>query len=200
MDIKVIKKIKTSIEVCSGKPIDEIINYLKHDPDLTLEEKNMIFTWNTPQLLLDNELPGRISEYRSSRNSERGFLEGNLGEISLLLGAYLSPQYKRYMKHLMISFNVDSEIYPVAGQNECECGLCKKWIYGQDKWQHLCTMNPAFGEKERKEYLQFASPHTNVSLCLNCLIQLKELKMFLDEVTPGFLNFSSKLSQNPFRT
>jgi hypothetical protein len=125
------------------------------------------------------------------RNTRTGFLEPELGEIAILLGAYQSPQYKRYIKHMLMAYSDAKKIYPVQGNREGECGICKKAIYNFSNWATRCDSNPALGEQNRKEYLEFASPTTNVSICLDCLIQLNGLHEFLSSLCPEYWKYKN---------
>jgi hypothetical protein len=191
MNEDVIKKLKAAINACSGKNSHEIIEYLRFEPDLDDSEKNLVFTWFTSHILQDGDLPRRLQEYRSMKNKYAGFLEPELGEISILLGAYQSPQYKRYLKHMLMAYNDAKAIYPVQGNRENECGICKKAIYNYNNWENRCKSNPELGEQERKEYLEFASPTTNVSICLDCLMQLKGLHEFLVAMCPEYWKYKN---------
>ena len=92
--------------------VHEAVGLLKVDQELSIEEKNLIYLYLFPRPLLDRQLPERVQSYRGKQS--QGFLQPNLGEIGLLVEAYRTEQYKRFMKHLFHSFTNPEHLYPVA--------------------------------------------------------------------------------------
>lgn len=165
----------------------EVINSLRVNPVLSVEEKNLIYLYLFPRPLLDRQLPERIIAYRKNKNPQ-GSLQSDLGEIGLLVEAYRTEQYKRFMKHLFHSFTDPEQLFPIAGLGQCECAICGKNMYEEGAWSDLCSRfeyNQL--EKEKKEYLAFGSKNSGINLCLDCIIQLKETSILLEEIEPGYL-------------
>ena len=170
----------------------QIIEKLRTCNDLSIPEKNLIYLYFFPRPLLDMELPYRINEMRG--NNQSGYLEPNLPEISLIIEAYRTEQYRRYIKHLFHSFTNPIDIHPVDGFGKCNCGLCKKEIYELKSWNEICNrFSDNYKEKENKEYLSYGSTGSNISLCIDCIIQLNEAKNLLTEIEPDFLKIKSYL-------
>lgn len=165
--------------------VREAVGLLKVDQELSIEEKNLIYLYLFPRPLLDRQLPERVQSYRGKQS--QGFLQPNLGEIGLLVEAYRTEQYKRFMKHLFHSFTNPEHLYPVAGNGQCECALCGKNLYEEDVWNDMCTRFPGSDEKNKKEYLAYGSKNSSINLCLDCIIQLKETSILLEELEPGYL-------------
>lgn len=165
--------------------VHEAVGLLKVDQELSIEEKNFIYLYLFPRPLLDRQLPERVQSYRGKQS--QGFLQPNLGEIGLLVEAYRTEQYKRFMKHLFHSFTNPEHLYPVAGNGQCECALCGKNLYEEDVWNDMCTRFPGSDEKNKKEYLAYGSKNSSINLCLDCIIQLKETSILLEELEPGYL-------------
>lgn len=172
----------TKLRDCS---VHEAINLLRVDKDLSIEEKNLIYLYLFPRPLLDRQLPERVQSYRGSQS--QGFLQPNIGEIGLFIEAYRTEQYRRFMKHLFHSFVDPEQLFPVAGSGQSECALCGKNLYNLDAWNDMCTRFPESSEKNKKEYLTFGSKNSNVDLCLDCIIQLKEASIILEDIEPGYL-------------
>lgn len=173
---------KYFIELKGIKDKKKIYEVLAAAQDLTSDEKNLIYFTKLPRPLLDMELPSRIMKYRGQEN-QKGFLTPNTQEIGLLLEALRTAQYSRFMFHNLHAFLGDGvEIFPVSGNEECECSLCRKKTYPYEKWAELCNQYPGTGEEENKEYLAFGSDHTKLTICLDCLVQLRSLHEFLKTV------------------
>lgn len=183
-------RIKQVIDSLRGLSPEQAYEFLIQT-DIPREEKSIIYTLGSyqPQILLDGDLQKFIMDYREKTyGHRRGSLVEDPDEISLILKAYLSPQYRRYIKHLMISFADETEnIFPVEGIEQEECGLCHKVIYQHSQWTSICRAHPEFGEQSRKEYLSIGSHKSNNSICTNCLIQLRAARELLEYLTPGFL-------------
>ena len=184
------EKLRLAIEGLRGKTPDQAYNYLiQNCYHLSREEKSIAYTLGTyqPQILLDGDLKRFIEEHRKNTGNPRGLLTEDLDEVSLIIKAFLSPQYRRYIKHMMISFKDDSSIFPVEGSDIEECGICHKPLYQFNEWNNICQANPAFGEQHRKEYLSIGSSGSNNSICTNCMIQLRAAYELLEYLKPGFL-------------
>lgn len=178
------------IDVLKNKSSHEVIEYLKNESSLGVNEKNLVYLYLFPRPLLDMELPKRIIDSRLSQgNSGVGFLEYNLIEIALLVEAYKTKQYERFMRHLFHTFTVPENISPINGYSKCECGLCKKQIFELGAWESEIKKykNSDIPEKTRKEYLAFGGIGSNLSLCIDCIIQLQGANEAIEDIEPGYL-------------
>lgn len=182
------ENLKFYISQLQGKELHEVLSILKGSTDLSTEEKNFIYLYLFPRPLLDMELPGRIMANRKSQSV--GWLEPKLSEIALLVEAYKSEQYKRYIKHLIHSFRDPSKLFPIDGDGQCNCGLCGKNLYEYGAWNTKCLQFPDSPEITRKEYLAFTSESSNISLCKDCLVQLNSLHETLETLEPGYLDWT----------
>lgn len=183
-----INEIKFYIEYLKGKDVSEVLRVLKTSTDIGVNEKNLIYLYLFPRPLLDMELPGRIMDERGP-GKEVGSLVPDLRETAILLEAYQTEQYRRFMKHLLHSYLDPENIFPILGNGQTECGLCKKRLFEKDSWDSICKANPGNKEIGRKEYLAFGSTGSNVNLCLDCIVQLKALGDLLNVIEPGYLNY-----------
>ncbi len=187
MDINILKKYIKDLE---GKDQSEVIEALKASP-LSQAERNLVFIYFFPRPLLDRELPSRVINARKKAGNERGWIEINEGEVSLLVEAYKTSQYGRFMRHLLHSFLDPSMIHPVSGTERGQCPICGKTIYHYDFWKDHAN------EDVDKEYLAFGSNESGMELCLDCLIQLQGLDEILKELEGvNYLN-AGKFSPNP---
>lgn len=151
---------------------EKVISCLSSSKKLNRAEKNIIFVYLYPRNLLDRELISRIIKYRG--DNILGSLTPDLGEVTLLIEAYRTSQYSRYLKHLFHSFTVDnSNVFPIDGTEKRECGICGKKIVEYVEWNN---------NNLSKEYLAYGSENTGISLCLDCLIQLKTTHNILSEI------------------
>ena len=179
------KPFKFYIDKLKNCEVHEAINLLRVEPDLSIEEKNLIYLYLFPRPLLDKQLPERVQANRG--NQYQGYLQPNLGEVGLFIEAYRTEQYKRFMKHLFHSFIDPMQLFPIAGNGQCECALCGKNLYENEAWSEMCLRFPQSGEQNKKEYLAFGSKNSNINLCLDCIVQLKEASIILEEIEPGYL-------------
>ena len=185
------ERIRLAIEGLRGKSPEQAYNYLVNNCyGMPREEMSIAYTLGTyqPQIFLDGDLKKFLEEHRAKIGRPRGSLIEDLDEVSLIIKAYLSPQYRRYIKHMMISFvTPEAKIFPVEGKDIEECGICHKPLYQFSEWQGICNANPRFGEQDRKEYLSIGSESSNNSICSDCLVQLKSAYEILEYLNPGFL-------------
>ena len=127
---------------------------------------------------MDMELPSRIMSYRGEEN-QAGYLEPNVVETGLLLEAYRTRQYNRYIRHLLHSFHDPELVFPMSGHDQCECGICKKSTWSYDEWKKICEQYSDSGEENKKEFLAFGCDQSKITLCLPCLTQLLSLHQLL---------------------
>jgi hypothetical protein len=187
------EKIKQALSSISGKMPNEILYSLEYEiKGLSRQEKSLIYSLaiNQPIILKDGDLVKLIEEHRTALRNMRGSLQEDLDEVSLIIKAWRSPQYKKYIKHMMISFLNESLVFPVEGKFEDECGICHKPLYQYSNWKMRCENNPGFGEQNRKEYLSIGSRNSKNSICTNCLVQLGIAYDLLEYLYPGFLTKS----------
>ena len=184
-------KIAKAIDSLRGLTPDQSIEVLKNNLELSNDERNIVFTLGTYQsfILQDGDLPKAIEEYRQQKLGHlRGSLCEDLEEVSYILKAYMSPQYRKFIKHLMLSFILKKDqLYPIQGTNTDTCGICHKKLYETDVWKEICDRNPSFGEQSRKEYLSIGSPDSSATICINCMVQLQAAYELLDYLDPQFL-------------
>lgn len=185
---------------------EEAKKILSGSNKLTSEEKNLVYAYCYPRQLTDRELPSRVMQFRSSQGIPgKGTLYtsgSDLGEITLLLEACKTEQYGRFMQHLMHAFCDPEKIYPVSDSEEFDCCICGKKLLGHDDW----VVRSKNGELDKnKEYLTFGSKESSVVLCMDCLTHLVAARDIIDEIDPGFLdwtkrdNFSKPVSWNDLR-
>ena len=91
---------------------DQVLSFLTNNKDLTPDEKNLIFLYLFPRDLLDKELPSRV---QSVRSHQAGSIQPSLIESILLIEAGRTPQYSRFIKHLLHSFTKVEDIHCVEG-------------------------------------------------------------------------------------
>ena len=161
---------------------------------LSIPEKNLVYLYLYPRPLLDKELPGRIQENRRRlQGGETGWLVPEISEVALLIEAYRTQQYKRFIKHLLHTFTghgVEGNINPVQGYAQETCGLCGKRLFEWGAWNSEVDKfknTPSFPERDKKEYLAFGGKGSNISLCLDCIVQLQEVNRILETIEPGYL-------------
>lgn len=160
---------------------------------LSIPEKNLVYLYLYPRPLLDRELPGRIQENRVREQREVGWLEPEISEVALLIEAYRTQQYRRFIKHLLHTFTGEEaakNISPILGYAQDTCGLCGKRLFEWGAWESEVDKfknTPSFPERERKEYLSFGGKGSNISLCLDCIVQLQEVNRILETIEPGYL-------------
>ena len=160
---------------------------------LSVPEKNLVYLYLFPRPLLDKELPKRIRENRGREQEEAGWLEPEISEVALLVEAYRTQQYRRFIKHLLHTFTgneVEKNISPVQGYAQETCGLCGKRLFEWGAWESEVDKfknTPSFQERDRKEYLAFGGKGSNISLCLDCIAQLQEVNRILETIEPGYL-------------
>lgn len=188
------EKISYVLQGVFGKTSEEIINILRYNCPVPLcsQEQSIIYSLaiSQPVILHDGDLSSFIKTHRNAFNIPRGSLQEDLDEVSMLIKAWRSPQYKRYIKHMMISFLDNSLVFPIEGYGEDECGICKKKLFRFNSWDEMCKQNPGFGEQNRKEYLSFGSKNSKNSICMDCLVQLGIAYDLLEHLYPGFLTKS----------
>lgn len=169
---------------------DDTLKLLRDDSNLSREEKNLVFAYCFPRQLLDRELPIRIKAYREK--SGYSHLNMDPSEVALIIEAGQTEQYKRYIKHLMHSFDDTSKVHPVTdpgGHTENpECGICGCSVLFSEDWEKYKDQDP------QKEYLALGSTETGIIICKHCLIQLLNSINIMNELDPSYLDWTKRAS------
>lgn len=163
------------------------IEVLKNDQILTQDEKRLILSYCYPRPLKDRELPARVSRSRKNRGPQarNGFLTPDPIETDLIIEAGRTKQYERFIKHIMHAFSDPSHISPISGLDIVECPICGKKIREANIWNP--TLDPT------REHLAFGNPEeTGIILCLDCMIQLGAAREIMNELDPGFLDWTKR--------
>ena len=188
--------IKTFIDYIKNNKISssEAIELLKNDPNLSRDDKNLIYAYCFPRQLLDRELPFRIKLYRDKFGYSH--LQVDSSEVSLIVEASQTEQYKRYIKHLMYSFSDASKVNPVNNINEDDenprCGICDCELLYYDKWN---SRVPDFSEEYKdRELLAFGSTESGIILCKHCLLHLISAINIINNIDPGFLDYTKRVN------
>jgi len=161
--------IKTGVSPTDG------YKYLASDNYLSLEQKKLIYAYCYPRHLLDRELPNHVKNYLNQcGNSGKGWLTPDHGESCLFVEAFRSKQYGRFMKHLMHAFLDPDKVNACGGTGEEYCPLCGKKLYLFDTWKGI-------NDPEQEE-LAIMSRESSVCLCKDCLVQLVNTNLLLEEL------------------
>lgn len=169
--------LKNKIEQSKG---DELILGSSKIGDI---DKLLIHSYCYPRRIGDYELPKIIINYRKTSGIDlKGLLTKNPEEACILVEAFRSLQYGRFMRHLMHAFIEKPEtISSVKGEGEDKCPICGKTVYyigSQDKSMDL-----------EDETLAFMSSESSVCLCKDCLLQLAYSSELIASIEgPGFLS------------
>lgn len=170
-----------AIEELKGKTEEETLDYLKQRDDIPGSWKNLIYLYYFPKYLGDFELPERLKLYTKNRQTRLGEIDHNI--VARIIEAYRTPQYCKYIRHLIHSFIEDSsKIFPLLGEEKCKCGL-----YYTD----LCQYNLWEKHKQRDPgslYLAYASSESSITLSLDALLQLGEADRIINLIEPDYLN------------
>lgn len=171
---------------------DDTLKLLKNEATLGKDEKNLIYSYCFPRQLLDREFPMRIKAYRE-KNGYSG-LNIDIPEVSLIIEAGQTEQYRRYIKHLMHAFSEVSRVNPVScKENNLEnprCGICDSEILYFDPWKIYASSNSS--EEVTKEHLAFGSTESGIVLCKHCLIQLIKATEIMNELDPSYLDWTKR--------
>lgn len=139
---------------------------IKGSQKINGREKLLVYSYCYPRKIGDYELPSIIANYRKTRGVDlKGSLIKDAEEACILVEAYRSLQYGRFMRHLMHAFIEKPEtISSVAGEGEDKCPICGKPVYYVGS--HDKSMDP------EDETLAFMSSESSVCMCKDCLLQL----------------------------
>lgn len=167
----------------NGIPKDEAVTRLKIASDLHPLEKNVIYMYCYPRPLPDYGLPPRIQEHRLASGVGA---YGDPTEIAFILEACQTEQYGRFMKHIMHAFGDPELVFPIAGEGEGECCICGKEVYEYSKWSQ------DYPDDTEKHMLCFGSKDSSVVLCVDCLLRLVKAIEVINEIDPGFLDWTKR--------
>ncbi len=150
----------------NGIDQDKGTELIKDSQKINGREKLLIYSYCYPRKIGDYELPSIIANYRKTRGVDlKGSLIKDAEEACILVEAYRSLQYGRFMRHLMHAFIEKPEIISsVAGEGEDKCPICGKPVYYIGS--HDKNMDPS------DETLAFMSSESSVCMCKDCLLQL----------------------------
>ena len=150
---------------------------------LTRDEMNIVYKYFFPTPLEDYGLPPRIAGYRVAHGISDC---GDPSEVAYLVEACKTEQYGRFMKHLMHAYENPEQIFPVSGEEEDTCVLCGKRTLGYSRWQKECPTD------YHRHYLSFSCSESSSTLCIDCLSRLIETKEIMEELDPGFLDWTKR--------
>lgn len=175
------ENLRSYIQFLEGKTKADVLSFLTNASDLSRDQKNLIHRYLFPRPLADKELITRIQGVRLNPS---GSLVPNVYESILIVEASRTAQYKRFIKHLVHSYQDISIIHPISGNDKCECCLCGKDIFQTDrlKLEFKDLLDPA-----TDLYTAYGSTDTNLSICLPCLINLTEASHYLIDIDPNYL-------------
>lgn len=157
---------------------------------LSKDEKNLIYAYVYPRVLGDRELPSRVQAFRSASGIPlTGMLQPNTAEATLIVEAFRTEQYGKFIRHLIHAFSDPSKIFPIEGNEMDDCCICGKMLYEKDAWDDIIKKNPGLPEEKNREYLSFGSTESSVVLCSDCLIQLIHATELLESIDPDFLSW-----------
>ena len=171
-----------------GKDSNEVLNILSKEPNLSPEDKNLVYLYLFPRPLKDRELPFRIM---GVRKDPKGKAEVSQNEVALILEAGKTEQYGRFIKHLFYSFKDPNNIFPIEVSNIGNCCLCGKEVYEETLWKSFSNQ---YGEEEitNKLFQAYGSIESDLSICLPCLLNLKQAIWLMEEIDPYFTINTSK--------
>lgn len=167
---------------------EDAIKLLKEDENLTRDDKNLVIAYCFPRQLLDRELPSRIKD--SWHKSGYSGLNVSPSDVTLILEASQTEQYRRYIKHLMYSFSEIPKIHPVlvdGHEENARCGICDCEILYSDDWNKFFKDNDP-----EMEHLAFGSTESGITLCKHCLIQLVSAMEKINDIDPGYLDWMKR--------
>lgn len=169
---------------------EQALVLLRDNKTLDSSEKNLIYAYCYPRQLRDYELPSRIQQYRINKLTGPDGKFDDPQEVIMIVEACQTEQYGRFMKHLMHAFGNPEKIFPVAGESEETCCICGKTVYEWDKWTK--ELGPE-GDSDKSK-ICYGSTDSKVVLCKSCLGRLIEAIEIINDVDPGFLDWTKRKS------
>lgn len=178
---------------------EKALEIIKNSNKLSDDEKNLVYVFCYPRPLLDYELPSRVQAYRTKKNFPMvGHIEPHLGEAALIVEAGRTPQYTRFIKHLIHAFSDPTKLAPLDGDEDCDCPICGKTTFQNNKWQNLIKEGKLIDNN--REYLAFGSTESSVTMCMDCLVQLMTAIDYLENMDPNYMNFGDNKNWNDINT
>lgn len=146
---------------------------------LTSFQKNFIYVYLFPEPLKHMELLDIIDGKRK-KYPDNDLLRPDENEVLILLRAYRTLQYNRFMLHLLHSYigNMEGTYIVNEPVEKNTCAICGKPLYYFDQWDSISNSM----EKERKEHLMYGNDQTGLCMCLDCMVQLRTLNSYLELV------------------
>jgi hypothetical protein len=135
-----------------------------------------ILDYYSDPMYSDGELLKNIERHRGG-SQLNGSLTPDLDELRLLMQAFKSPQYNRFMHHIMNAYG-NRQIYPIMDDQVFECCICWKKTFGSIMYNRWYANDPS---DPKKEHQAFTVDGTKTTICLDCLVQLKT---FIGLLTP----------------
>jgi len=175
-------KVFTDYLLKNGIDQDKGTELIKGSQKINGREKLLVYSYCYPRKIGDYELPSIIANYRKTRGVDlKGSLIKDAEEACILVEAYRSLQYGRFMRHLMHAFIEKPEtISSVAGEGEDKCPICGKPVYYVGS--HDKNMDPS------DEMLAYQSSESSVCMCKDCLLQLAYSTELISQIEgPDFL-------------
>lgn len=166
-------------------------NLLSQEDALCIDEKRFVYMYCYPRPLGDRELPARIRSSRKKRgpNARSGFLQPDDLETSLIIEAGRTLQYGRFIKHLMHAYSDPQKVCQISGTDVLECPICGKKVRELNIWDSTLD--------HTKEHLAYGSPtETSIILCIDCLVQLVNASEIIQNLDPGFLDWTKRTLNN----
>lgn len=180
--------IKAAIEYLKKNCINEVdaVGVLAKSNTLSQDERRLVYCYCYPRPLPDYGLPDRVMEFRAKAGS---MLEiGDDSEIALILEACQTEQYGRFMKHIMHAFGNPDNIHPIAGNDTDTCCICGKTLHESDSW------SSNYPQDAGRHNLCFGSLDSSSVICIDCLIRLVKSIQIVNEIDPGFLDWTKRSS------
>lgn len=168
----------------------EFIKSLKSNPSIdSIRDQLSRYNFNNPMLfnlcwdyfsnfiLSDGELLQMIETYRTGDIPRKGLLDPDLVEIDMLMRAYKSQQYRRFILHITRTYT-NNEVFPRLNGTGIECSVCWRPIYSlEDYTNHVDPKTDP-----NMEYVAFSNNFTRTHVCVNCLTNI----VSLSEILKGF--------------
>lgn len=166
MTILELNQVKNKIEETKNiNEEKELLNILQVDNNLTSLQKNLIFLYQFPRPLLDRELPSRIKSSGIATNDANNITDQY---IILLVEAYRTTQYSRFIRHLLHTFINNVNLFTLLDAESVEdgCPICGKKLVEKDK----ALENGDIG---------IGSKYSRINLCLHCTLAISKLDDWL---------------------
>lgn len=160
--------IKEYIDELSGATSDRVIDVMLFADELTGHEKRLIYRYLCPRPLGDYELIKRVAEEVKQEDTL----------VEIIVEAYRTEQYNKYLIHLFTSFCDPKLIYPVKGFGTGNCGICNRELSEIDKWHQESDTE----ELNNKYNMCWGSTNSSIVLCKKCIIALQIAKKILSHL------------------